>query len=216
MIVILTGMFIAAVILMLQLPENVKFGDAVGIAGKMGKLNVVDFEFDLSNRYNFWSGMLGGYSCSCPTSAPTSRRCSAISAANRLTESRLGLLFNGILRCPCSFWCSLSGILVFVFLRTAAHPLQHRIWRSWKAPFERRLENLQAQQHPLSGTTAESEYLIKKPSARTMRRRLTESQQRLQELIRPRTMRFLQKWMRSSCKVTGRQTGRPGLRLYHL
>ena len=43
-----------------KLPADVSFGDAVGVAGSMGKLNVVDFDFDLSNRYNFWSGMLGG------------------------------------------------------------------------------------------------------------------------------------------------------------
>ena len=60
MIIILLGMFLAAVILVFQLPPDISFGDAVGVAGKMGKLNVVDFEFDLSNRYNFWSGMIGG------------------------------------------------------------------------------------------------------------------------------------------------------------
>ncbi|MCB0680286.1 MAG: sodium:solute symporter, partial [Saprospiraceae bacterium] len=60
MIIILTGMFVAAVMLVLKLPSDVSFGDAVAVAGKMGKLNVVDFEFDLSNRYTFWSGMLGG------------------------------------------------------------------------------------------------------------------------------------------------------------
>ncbi|HQU59449.1 MAG TPA: sodium:solute symporter, partial [Saprospiraceae bacterium] len=48
MVIILSGMFIAAMILVFKLPEQVSFGDAVGVAGKMGKLNVVDFTFDLS------------------------------------------------------------------------------------------------------------------------------------------------------------------------
>ena len=43
-------MFIAALILVFQMPADVSFSDAVGVAGKMGKLEVVNFEFDLSNR----------------------------------------------------------------------------------------------------------------------------------------------------------------------
>lgn len=55
MIVILGGMFIAAIIILFQLPKDVTFGNALNIAGKMGKLEIVDFNFDLSKRYNIWS-----------------------------------------------------------------------------------------------------------------------------------------------------------------
>src|SRR5690606_7321038 len=98
MIVILLGMFIAAVILVLKLPENIKFGDAVGIAGKMGKLNVVDFEFDLSNRYNCWSGMLGGVFLFMSYFGTDQSQVQRYLGGKSLTESRLGLLFNGVLK----------------------------------------------------------------------------------------------------------------------
>lgn len=60
MIVILLGMFIAAVIIILKLPADISFTDAIGVAGKMGKLEVIDFSFDLNNKYTFWTGMIGG------------------------------------------------------------------------------------------------------------------------------------------------------------
>ncbi|MCB0642253.1 MAG: sodium:solute symporter, partial [Phaeodactylibacter sp.] len=60
MIIILAGMVLAVLVMVRLFPPNVGFTDAVAIAGKMGKLKVVDFTFDLDNRYTFWSGMLGG------------------------------------------------------------------------------------------------------------------------------------------------------------
>ena len=60
MIIITVGMFAAFYVLMSLLPEDVSFIDAAYIAGKMGKLNAIDFTFNLINRYTFWSGIIGG------------------------------------------------------------------------------------------------------------------------------------------------------------
>ncbi len=124
MIVILTGMFIAAVILVFQLPKDVSFSDAVGVAGKMGKLNVVDFNFDLSNRYTFWSGMLGGVFLFVSYFGTDQSQVQRYLSGKSLTESRLGLLFNGILKVPMQFLVLFVGILVFVFFQFN-HPPVH-------------------------------------------------------------------------------------------
>ncbi len=124
MIVILTGMFIAAVILVFKLPSDVTFSDAVGVAGKMGKLNVVDFEFDLSNRYTFWSGMLGGVFLFLSYFGTDQSQVQRYLSGKSLTESRLGLLFNGILKVPMQFLVLFVGILVFVFFQFN-HPPVH-------------------------------------------------------------------------------------------
>jgi Na+/proline symporter len=124
MIVILTGMFIAAVILVFQLPKDVSFTDAVGVAGKMGKLNVVDFDFDLSNRYTFWSGMLGGVFLFLSYFGTDQSQVQRYLSGKSLTESRLGLLFNGILKVPMQFLVLFVGILVFVFFQFN-HPPVH-------------------------------------------------------------------------------------------
>ena len=125
MIVILSGMFIAAWILVGQLPENIAFTDAVGIAGKLGKLNVVDFEFDLSNRYNFWSGMLGGVFLFLSYFGTDQSQVQRYLSGKSLSESRLGLLFNGIVKVPMQFLVLFVGILVFVFFQFTKPPIHY-------------------------------------------------------------------------------------------
>jgi SSS family solute:Na+ symporter len=115
MIVILSGMAIAAYLLVAKLPEGIDFNDAVNIAGKMGKLNVVDFTFDLSNRYNFWSGMLGGVFLFVSYFGTDQSQVSRYLSGKSLTQSRLGLLFNGLVKVPMQFLVLFVGILVFVF-----------------------------------------------------------------------------------------------------
>lgn len=123
MVVILVGMFVAAIILVLQLPKDVSFGDAVGVAGKMGKLNVVDFEFDLSNRYNFWSGMLGGVFLFLSYFGTDQSQVQRYLSGRSLAESRMGLLFNGILKVPMQFLILFVGILVFIFFQFNQPPV---------------------------------------------------------------------------------------------
>ena len=49
-------MVVAAVVIVWRLPEHVSFGRAVDVAGALGRMNVVSFDLDLQDRYNFWSG----------------------------------------------------------------------------------------------------------------------------------------------------------------
>ncbi|MEL6636842.1 MAG: sodium:solute symporter [Bacteroidota bacterium] len=115
MIVILSGLVIAFFILLSQLPANVHLSDALGVAGKMGKLKVIDFNFDWSNRYNFWSGMLGGTFLFLSYFGTDQSQVQRYLSGKSLTESRLGLLFNGIFKVPMQFGVLFVGLMVFVF-----------------------------------------------------------------------------------------------------
>lgn len=123
MIIILSGMIVAGVILVLQFPEGVRFSDAVGVAGKMGKLKVVDFSFNLNNRYTFWSGMLGGTFLFLSYFGADQSQVQRYLSGKSLTESRLGLLFNGILKVPMQFLVLFVGILVFIFFQFQKPPV---------------------------------------------------------------------------------------------
>ena len=59
--IIFSGLFIAAYMVVHLMPEDVSFVDAMHVAGKMDKLNAVDTKFDLNNKYNLWSGIIGGF-----------------------------------------------------------------------------------------------------------------------------------------------------------
>lgn len=123
MIVILSGMFVATLILIDQLPEDVGFSGAVDIAGNLGKLNVIDFNFDLSNRYTFWTGMLGGFFLFVSYFGTDQSQVQRYLSGKSLTESRLGLLFNGLVKVPMQFSILFVGILVFVFFLFQKPPI---------------------------------------------------------------------------------------------
>ena len=123
MIIILCGMFIAAIIIVLGLPDDISFNDALGIAGKMGKLEIVDFKFDLSERYNIWSGMLGGVFLFLSYFGTDQSQVQRYLSGKSLAESRMGLLFNGIIKVPMQVLVLFVGILVFVFFLFVKPPL---------------------------------------------------------------------------------------------
>ncbi len=152
MIIILLGMFIAAIILVFQLPPDISFGDAVGVAGKMGKLNVIDFEFDLSNRYNFWSGMIGGTFLFLSYFGTDQSQVQRYLSGKSLAESRLGLLFNGIIKVPMQFLVLFVGILVFVFFQFTKPPLHYNeanVLKLQNTEYQSRYDELQSEQNTL-------------------------------------------------------------------
>ena len=123
MIIILGGMFLAGIIILFQLPERVGFNDVLNIAGKMGKLEIVDFDFDLSKRYNIWSGMIGGVFLFLSYFGTDQSQVQRYLSGKSLSESRLGLLFNGIFKVPMQFLVLFVGILVFTFFLFVQPPV---------------------------------------------------------------------------------------------
>ena len=185
MIVILSGMFIAAMILIFQLPADVSFSDAVGVAGKMGKLNVVDFEFDLSNRYNFWSGMLGGVFLFLAYFGTDQSQVQRYLSGKSLTESRLGLLFNGLLKVPMQFLVLFIGVLVFVFFQFQQPPIHFNSANLEKLEgtiygFE--LEQLKAQHNTLFLTQQQEVEALMRALETDNEQAVAQSQERLDEL----------------------------------
>ncbi|MDQ3392708.1 MAG: sodium:solute symporter [Bacteroidota bacterium] len=123
MFVIFAGLFIAFFILISLLPENISFNDAVNVAGKMNKLNVVDFSLDFSDRYNFWSGLTGGLFLALSYFGTDQSQVQRYLSGKSITESRLGLIFNGILKIPMQFMILFIGAMVFVFYQFQKPPV---------------------------------------------------------------------------------------------
>jgi len=122
MLIIMSGMVIAFIAAVMLLPSGVGMNEALHIAGSMNKLNLIDFSFDLENRYNFWSGIIGGMFVALAYLVQTSRRCSATSQASRTTE-QTWLLFNGMAKIPMQFFILLLGVMVFVVFQFERPPL---------------------------------------------------------------------------------------------
>ncbi|GHG66639.1 sodium:solute symporter [Comamonas sp. JC664] len=123
MVVMMGGMVVAALVIIWRLPEHVSLGKAVDVAGAFGRMNVVSFDFDMSDRYNFWSGMTGGLFLSLSYFGTDQSQVGRYLSGRSVSESRLGLLFNGVLKIPMQFLILFVGILVFAFYQFITPPL---------------------------------------------------------------------------------------------
>jgi Na+/proline symporter len=121
--VIFTGMVVAGYLLVHYLPADVGFKEALQVAGHQGKLNLVDFTFDPTDRYNFWSGMTGGLFLALSYFGTDQSQVQRYLAGRSVTESRLGLLMNGLVKVPMQFAILLVGVLLFVFYQFSPPPL---------------------------------------------------------------------------------------------
>ncbi|MCG8383919.1 MAG: sodium:solute symporter [Cytophagales bacterium] len=123
MAVMMGGMIVAGVFVVLSLPKEVTFTDALHVAGKMGRLNVVNFEFDLTDRYNFWSGMTGAVFLFLSYFGTDQSQVQRYLSGRSLAESRLGLMMNGLLKVPMQFVILFIGVMVFVYYQFNAPPI---------------------------------------------------------------------------------------------
>ncbi|AXT49849.1 sodium:solute symporter [Aquimarina sp. BL5] len=123
MAIIFTGMFIAFFLIISYLPDDVTFTKALDIAGASGKMEVLDFSFDLSNRYTVWTGILGGTFLMLSYFGTDQSQVQRYLSGKSVKESQLGLLFNGLLKIPMQFFILLVGVMVFVFYQFNAAPL---------------------------------------------------------------------------------------------
>jgi Na+/proline symporter len=123
MIVIFIGMLVAFFIIVSKLPADITFTKALNIAGASGKMEILDFSFDLNNRYTFWSGMIGGTFLMLSYFGTDQSQVQRYLSGKSVREMRLGLLFNGLLKVPMQFFILLVGVMVFVFYQFNQPPI---------------------------------------------------------------------------------------------
>jgi Na+/proline symporter len=123
MAVMMGGMIVAGVLVVMSLPDGVGFKDAMHVAGKMGKLNIVNFEFDLQDRYSFWSGMTGAVFLFLSYFGTDQSQVQRYLSGRTLKESRMGLMMNGLLKVPMQFVILFIGVMVFVYYQYNQPPI---------------------------------------------------------------------------------------------
>ncbi len=122
-LVIFIGMALAFGIAVHRLPADLSFTGALSLAGKMGKLQAVDFSIDPSKRYTFWSGILGGFFLSLSYFGADQSQVQRYLAGGSLRASRIGLLFNALVKVPLQFLILLLGAMVFLFYQFEKPPM---------------------------------------------------------------------------------------------
>src|SRR6185312_12618047 len=123
MSIIFSGMFFAGVLIVSLLPQGVGFTHAIKLAGKLGRMNVIDWKFDPNNRYNIWSGVIGGFFLQLAYFGTDQSQVGRYLTGSSVGQSRLGLIMNGLLKVPMQFLILLIGVLVFAFYQFNRPPM---------------------------------------------------------------------------------------------
>ena len=128
LIIIFTGMFLAAYMVVNMLPAHVGFVDALKVSGELGRLNVIDTGIsskgiDWSGKYNLLSGIIGGFFLSLSYFGTDQSQVGRYLTAKSLTQSRMGLIMNGFVKIPMQFAILLIGVMVFTFYQFNKAPI---------------------------------------------------------------------------------------------
>jgi len=123
MMIIFIGLLTALFTAIWLLPKGVSFPDAVMLAGAAGRLNAVDLSFDLKNRYNIWSGLIGGTFLFLAYFGTDQSQVQRYLTGKSIAQSRLSLLFNAAAKIPMQFLILFTGAMVFVFYIYERPPL---------------------------------------------------------------------------------------------
>jgi len=125
MFVITIGMFIAGYMVVYLLPEEIGFWDALHISGKLGKLNALTTEVNFNDKYNIWSGLIGGFFLALSYFGTDQSQVGRYLSGKSMNESRRGLLLTGAVKIPMQFFILLIGALLVAFYHFYPTPLFH-------------------------------------------------------------------------------------------
>ena len=123
MFIVVGGMSAAVGILLYGILQHVSFGQALHLAGATGRLNAIDFTFDLSETYTFWSGMLGGLFLMLSYFGCDQSQVQRYLTAKSIDEARSSLMMSAYVKIPLQLLILTAGVLVFVFYLFQAPPM---------------------------------------------------------------------------------------------
>jgi Na+/proline symporter len=123
MAVIMGGMFFAFYMIVDYISPTFSFIEAIEFAGARGKMEIVNFNVDLESRYTIWSGLTGGLFLALSYFGTDQSQVQRYISASSVKESRMGLMFNAILKIPMQFFILLTGVLLFVFYQIKEQPI---------------------------------------------------------------------------------------------
>lgn len=121
--VIMGGMFLAFYYVLESFPPTMSFMEGIDIAGRLGKMEVINTSFDPSNKYTLFTGLFGGLFLFMSYFGTDQSQVQRYLGGKTLKASRMGLMFNGLLKIPMQFFILLIGVMVFVSFQFNKPPI---------------------------------------------------------------------------------------------
>ncbi len=113
--VIMGGMFVAFGYILYYVTDFISLTEAIEVAGILGKTDAIDFDFSFEKRYTIWSGLMAGLVLQLSYFGTDQSQVQRYLAGKNIKESRMGLMFNAILKIPMQFFILFVGVMVYVF-----------------------------------------------------------------------------------------------------
>ena len=170
-IIIFAGMFLAGYMVVSLLPEGVGFFDALKVSGQAGKLNVItsgvdEKGFNLTDKFNIWSGLIGGFFLQLSYFGTDQSQVGRYLTAKSTTQSRLGLLMNGLIKVPMQFFIFLIGAMIFTFYQYNQAPLffnQSQVEKAKKTEYAAQIDQIEKRYDSVN--TLKKNYLVSSGNA---------------------------------------------------
>ncbi|MBV8817603.1 MAG: sodium:solute symporter [Acidobacteriaceae bacterium] len=122
MMLIFFALVVALFMAVHLIPGDVSFRDAVSLAGAAGRLNAINFHFDWNDRYNLWSGLIGGMFLMLAYFGCDQSQVQRYLTGKSVAQSRLSLIFNAMAKIPMQAFILFIGAMVFVFFNFEKPP----------------------------------------------------------------------------------------------
>ncbi len=123
MAVIVVGVLAAVAMLIAGLPETVTVNQALTVAGATGRLTSLDFTFNLTDTYTFWSGMIGGTFLMLSYFGCDQSQVQRYLTAKSVDEGRQSLMMSAYVKIPLQALILMTGVLVFVYYLFVQPPM---------------------------------------------------------------------------------------------
>jgi len=123
MVVIVGGVLATVVVLVMGLPDDVSLPSALQAAGSVGRMQAVDFTFDVTTQYTFWSGLIGGMFLMMGYFGADQSQVQRYLTAKSVDEGRSSLLMSAYVKIPLQVLILMTGVLVFCFYLFTPPPM---------------------------------------------------------------------------------------------
>ncbi|MFN1834738.1 sodium:solute symporter [Balneola sp. MJW-20] len=126
MAVMMFGLIFCFGLIIFNLPEEVSFGDAVYLAGSLDKLTALDLNFDLSEKYNVWSGVFAALFLMLSYFGTDQTQVQRYLTTPDVKQARKSLLMSAYAKVPMQFFILLLGVMLYVFFIFQPAPISFR------------------------------------------------------------------------------------------
>jgi Na+/proline symporter len=126
MAIMMFGLIFCFILIWINLPEEVGFEGALYLAGSLDKLTVLDLNFDLTEKYNVWSGVIAAFFLMASYFGTDQSQVQRYLTTDSVKNARKSLLMTAYAKIPMQFFILLLGVMLYVFFIFNSAPISFR------------------------------------------------------------------------------------------